>query len=285
MLCLNSLLSGPSPCIIDLVWPEQLSRAPSVPRPCMFLAPSALVPHLRLLPVWFFRPSKEAQTMLRRFVLVFEQVSRVWDISRQQSCDGAAGGWRREVRTRRSAAHPQFGTAVWRAGAHFKTLQLSALHRLCFVLLPVSSHIPPTLPAPPTFSSVSSSTSISISLSCGSYITWLEFFFLVNAAASRWVRLSWLSSNTVLPPRFAELASRLHHAAGRRVRASVRRPLLNFPRQAGSLIDVSFSHPLSERGNIESNMVLFRISQHLSTGKSFWVWVGMRLATLVPACL
>lgn len=111
------------------------------------------------------------------------------------------------------------------------------------------------------------------------------FFFLVNAAASRWVRLSWLSSNTVLPPRFAELASRLHHAAGRRVRASVRRPLLNFLHQAVSLIDVSFSHPLSERGNIESNMVLFRISQRLSTGKSFWVWVGMRLATLVPACL
>lgn len=75
------------------------------------------------------------------------------------SADGrAAGGWRREARTRRSAAHPQFGTAVWRAGAHFKTLQLSALHWLCFVLLPHT----PTLPAPPTFSLVSSSTSISI---------------------------------------------------------------------------------------------------------------------------
>lgn len=169
--------------------------------------------------------------MLRRFVLASAQISRVWDISRQQSCDGAAGGWRREARTPRSAAHPQFRTAVWRAGAHFKTLQLSALCWLCFVLLPVSSHISPhSLLLPPSLQSAF------LPLFLSEPFLWLlhhltgVFFFLVNAAASGWVRLSWLSSNTILPPRFAELASRLHHAAGRRVRANVRKPLLNFTR-------------------------------------------------------
>lgn len=89
------------------------------------------------------------------------------------------------MRTRRSAAHPQFGTAVWRAGAHFKTLQLSALHRLCFVLLPVSSHIPPhSLLLPPSLQSALLPLFLSVLIVALTSPDW-SFFFLVNAAASR----------------------------------------------------------------------------------------------------
>lgn len=83
-------------------WTESLYNRPCLTRatqPCALGTPPLNVPGTLCLgspltpagSVIFFRPSKEAETVLRRFVLVFAQVSRVWDISRQQSCDGAAG--------------------------------------------------------------------------------------------------------------------------------------------------------------------------------------------------
>lgn len=80
----------------------------------------------------------------------------------ERECEDAGGG-------RDQHLIPSLDTraAVWRAGAHFKTLRLSGFRCVLFVPSLLSSSTSPTspLPLPPPLTYVSSPTSISISLS------------------------------------------------------------------------------------------------------------------------
>lgn len=137
-------------------------------------------------------------------------LSGVWEICRQRSWGrgggGAAGGRGSKGSVRMLEVGISSSSPAWTPEPQCGVPVHILKHHDCLVFAGFClflSSFPPSPPHTPSHLLLLLSALLplflALCLSRGSYITWLEFF-LVIAAASRWVRLGWLSSNAILPP-------------------------------------------------------------------------------------